>query len=76
MRVPPPPPAPRPLTPCSPPLPACRAGEALTGKGALAQFDVETGLPLSETEPLLLLFIVSIFLLAILPSGSGKFVDE
>ena len=27
-------------------------GEAITGKGALAQFDIETGLPLSETEPL------------------------
>lgn len=29
-------------------------GEALTGKGILAQFDLETGLPLYETEPLLL----------------------
>ncbi len=29
-------------------------GEAITGKGILAQFDLETGLPLYETEPLLL----------------------
>lgn len=46
------------------PTPLCRVaqlgfaagliGEALTGKGILAQFDLETGLPLYETEPLLL----------------------
>merc|ERR1711943_103705 len=29
-------------------------GEILTGRGALAQFDVETGLPLFDTEPLVL----------------------
>jgi photosystem II protein len=33
-------------------------GEALTGKGILAQFDYDTSLPLSETEPLLVFFIL------------------
>merc|ERR1711869_159892 len=32
-------------------------GELLTGKGALAQFDLETGLPLFDTEPLVLALI-------------------
>jgi len=52
-------------------------GEALTGKGILAQFDYETGLPLNETEPLLLAFIVFNLLGAIGAFGSrGKFVDD
>lgn len=50
-------------------------GEGLTGKGILAQFDVETGLPLSETEPLLLAFI-AFTLFAAINEGSGRFVDE
>lgn len=50
-------------------------GEALTGKGILAQFDLETGLPLYETEPLLLAFIAFTLFAAINP-GSGKFVEE
>ena len=50
-------------------------GEALTGKGILAQFDVETGIPLSQTEPLLLAFIAFTLFTAI-NEGSGKFVDE
>lgn len=50
-------------------------GEALTGKGILAQFDVETGLPLNETEPLLLFFI-AFTLFAAINEGSGRFVDE
>merc|ERR1711924_441581 len=33
-------------------------GEAVTGKGPLAQFNLETGIPLSEAEPLLLFSIV------------------
>ncbi len=41
----------------------------------MAQFDVETGLPLSETEPLLLAFIAFTLFAAINP-GSGRFVDE
>eukprot|EP00897_Mesotaenium_endlicherianum_P004588 jgi/Mesen1/4157/ME000219S03287 len=52
-------------------------GEALTGKGPLAQFDIETGLPLSETEPLLIFFILFQLLGAIGALGSrGLFVDD
>jgi len=50
-------------------------GEALTGKGILAQFDIETGLPLTETEPLLIFFII-FTLFAAINEGSGKFVEE
>ena len=50
-------------------------GEVITGKGALAQFGVETGLPLSDTEPLLLFFIAFIFLAAI-NDGTGKFITD
>jgi len=50
-------------------------GEAITGKGPLAQFNLETGIPLNETEPLLLFSIVFLALTAI-NEGSGKFVDE
>ena len=50
-------------------------GEALTGKGILAQFDYDTSLPLSETEPLLIFFIL-FTLFAAVNEGRGKFVDE
>ena len=50
-------------------------GEALTGKGALAQFDIETGLPLSQTEPLLGFFILFFFVFAVV-EPSGKYVEE
>ena len=50
-------------------------GEALTGKGILAQFDYDTSLPLSETEPLLIFFIL-FTLFAAVNEGKGKFVDE
>ena len=50
-------------------------GEVVTGKGALAQFGIETGLPLADTEPLLLFFIGFIFLAAI-NDGTGKFVTD
>ena len=52
-------------------------GEALTGKGTLAQFDIETGIPLTETEPLLIFFILFTLLGAIGALGDrGKFVDD
>ncbi|CAM6123253.1 unnamed protein product [Calypogeia fissa] len=52
-------------------------GEALSGKGTLAQFDIETGIPLYETEPLLLFFIFFTLLGAIGALGDrGKFVDD
>merc|ERR1711990_1080272 len=50
-------------------------GEAVTGKGALAQFNIETGIPLSEAEPILLFSILLLGTLAI-NEGTGKFVDE
>jgi len=50
-------------------------GEAITGKGPLAQFDIETGLPLADTEPLLLAFI-AFTLFAAINEGSGRFKDE
>jgi len=49
-------------------------GELVTGKGALAQIGIETGLPLRETEPLVLLFILSNIILPLLPA-SGQFVE-
>lgn len=52
-------------------------GEAITGKGILEQFDLETGLPLNETEPLLIFFILFTLLGAIGALGDrGKFVDD
>ncbi|PNW88154.1 hypothetical protein CHLRE_01g016600v5 [Chlamydomonas reinhardtii] len=50
-------------------------GEAVTGKGALAQFDIETGLSLRDTEFGLVVFILFL-LFAAINEGSGKFVDE
>merc|ERR1712087_158673 len=50
-------------------------GEAISGKGALAQFNIETGIPLSEAEPVLLFSILLLGTLAI-NEGTGKFVDE
>lgn len=50
-------------------------GEVYTGKGPLAQFDFETGIPLQDTEFGLLVFI-AFFLLAAVNEGTGKFVDE
>ncbi|KAJ9506414.1 hypothetical protein QJQ45_004915 [Haematococcus lacustris] len=66
-------------------------GETLTGKGALAQFDIETGLPLQDTEFGLAAFILFFLfaaelLLLLLPllaqwcaainPGTGRFVKE
>nr|CAJ38395.1 Photosystem II, 22 kDa Protein [Plantago major] len=50
-------------------------GEIVTGKGALAQLNVETGVPIGELEPLLLFNIVFFFVAAINP-GTGKFVTD
>ncbi|XP_045809627.1 photosystem II 22 kDa protein, chloroplastic-like [Trifolium pratense] len=52
-------------------------GEALTGKGILAQLNLETGIPIYEAEPLLLFFIIFTLLGAIGALGDrGKFVDD
>jgi photosystem II protein len=51
-------------------------GEALTGMGALAQFDIETGLPLADTEPLIIgiaLFNVFVAFGGVVGLSSGKF---
>ena len=50
-------------------------GEVATGKGPLAQFDIETGTSLANTEYALLAFIGFLFLAAINP-GTGKFVKS
>lgn len=50
-------------------------GETFTGKGPLAQFGLETGVPVTEAEPLLLAFIAFTFLAAI-NEGTGKFIKE
>lgn len=59
-------------------------GEGITGKGILAQLNLETGIPIYEAEPLLLFFILFTLLgaigalgdrgqlLMILPPGSGR----
>ena len=50
-------------------------GELYTGDGPLGQLGLETGIPLNEAEPLLLLSIVFTLLAAINP-GKGKFVAD
>eukprot|EP00873_Tetraselmis_striata_P041676 jgi/Tetstr1/461940/TSEL_007018.t1 len=54
---------------------ASLVGEVITGKGALAQFGLETGIPLSAAEPWILVFIFSTFLAAV-NEGSGSFVKD
>lgn len=52
-------------------------GEAVTGKGILAQLNLETGIPIYEAEPLLLFFILFNLLGAIGALGDrGRFVDD
>ncbi|KAJ7965566.1 Photosystem II 22 kDa protein chloroplastic-like [Quillaja saponaria] len=50
-------------------------GEIITGKGALAQLNIETGVPINEIEPLVL-FNVLFFFFAALNPGNGKFVTD
>ncbi|XP_057975534.1 photosystem II 22 kDa protein, chloroplastic [Malania oleifera] len=50
-------------------------GEIVTGKGALAQLNIETGVPISDIEPLVL-FNVLFFFIAALNPGTGKFVTD
>lgn len=50
-------------------------GEIITGKGALAQLNIETGVPISDLEPLLLFNVVFFFFAALNP-GTGKFVTD
>lgn len=50
-------------------------GEIITGKGALAQLNIETGVPITEIEPLILFNVVFFFLAAINP-GTGTFVTD
>ncbi|KAL5216494.1 hypothetical protein ABZP36_007895 [Zizania latifolia] len=50
-------------------------GEIITSKGALAQLNIETGVPINEIEPLLLFNILFFFFAAINP-GTGKFVTD
>ncbi|GMI82922.1 NONPHOTOCHEMICAL QUENCHING 4, PHOTOSYSTEM II SUBUNIT S [Hibiscus trionum] len=50
-------------------------GEIITGKGALAQLNIETGIPINDIEPLVLLNVAFFFLAAINP-GTGKFVTD
>ncbi|KAL2939244.1 Photosystem II 22 kDa protein chloroplastic [Bienertia sinuspersici] len=50
-------------------------GEIITGKGALAQLNIETGVPINEIEPLVLLNVLFFFIAAINP-GTGKFITD
>lgn len=50
-------------------------GEIITGKGALAQLNIETGIPINEIEPLVLFNVVFFFFAALNP-GTGKFVTD
>ena len=54
---------------------ASLVGEAITGLGPLAQFGLETGIPLGETEPLLIGSIVLLATLAI-NEGTGSFKED
>lgn len=50
-------------------------GEIITGKGALAQLNIETGVPLQDIEPLVLFNVIFFFFAALNP-GNGKFVTD
>ena len=44
-------------------------------QGALAQLNIETGIPINELEPLVLFNIVFFFVAALNP-GTGKFLTD
>ncbi|KDO80648.1 hypothetical protein CISIN_1g0234811mg, partial [Citrus sinensis] len=44
-------------------------------KGALAQLNIETGIPINEIEPLVLFNVIFFFVAALNP-GTGKFVTD
>ena len=48
-------------------------GEIITGKGALAQLNIETGVPINEIEPLVIFNVLFFFVAAINP-GTGRFI--
>ncbi len=50
-------------------------GEIITGKGTPAQLNIETGVPITDLEPLIL-FTVAYFLVAAINPGTGKFVND
>eukprot|EP00209_Acetabularia_acetabulum_P001215 EC096100.1.p2 GENE.EC096100.1~~EC096100.1.p2 ORF type:complete len:176 (+),score=20.39 EC096100.1:3-530(+) len=50
-------------------------GELLTGKGALAQFGLETGIPITDTEPLVIGLVIFNLVAALLPA-KGVFVPS
>lgn len=50
-------------------------GEIITGKGALAQLNIETGVPITEIEPLVLFNVIFFFIAALNP-GTGTFVTD
>ena len=50
-------------------------GEVVSGKGALAQLNFETGVPIWEIEPIILFNVVFFFVAAINP-GTGKFIND
>ncbi|CAI5458991.1 unnamed protein product [Closterium sp. Yama58-4] len=52
-------------------------GEAVIGQGILSQLNLETGIPITEAEPLVLFFIAFTVLGAIGGLGDrGRFVDD
>ncbi|KAG0452379.1 hypothetical protein HPP92_025043 [Vanilla planifolia] len=51
-------------------------GEIITGKGALAQLNIETGVPINELEPLVLFNVLFFFVAAVNPGGGSFVTDE
>ncbi|CAM6022132.1 unnamed protein product [Sphagnum balticum] len=50
-------------------------GDIITGKGILAQLNIETGVPITDLEPLIS-FNVAYSLVAAINPGTGKFVND